>query len=194
MDDSDLECDLGDSEMLDDASEETWYASPASPLQVTHVGIGDIPSTSSRRAELVTPVAKRDQREQSLGLDRICGDGYRSTSPHVDSPARLARTSEQDTSNDEITNRSGVLANIEGIFEAMADVLLNERGHLSVAIKTRPLSRVQPRDSTNAAHTHTESVQHLRFPGKNEKEAWRFGERSMRPSFWRDDTDTAQLS
>jgi hypothetical protein len=86
------------------------------------------------------------------------------------------------------------MAKIESIFEAMLDVLLNERGQLTVAITNRPLSRGQPHNTTNAAQANAESVHYLCFPGKTEKEAWRFGERGMRSSFWRFVTDTAQLS
>jgi hypothetical protein len=173
MDDPDVAYDLSDSEMLDDASEEAWYASPASALQMAHVVNGHTSPGSPRHTESATSIST---------ANRSCGDEDRPACPHVDSPAHLARTSEQDASNDEITTRPGVLAKIEGIFEAMIDVLLNERGQLSVAIKTRPSSRGQPRDPTNAAQTHAESVQHLCFPGKTEKEAWRFGKRGMRSS------------
>jgi hypothetical protein len=194
MDDSDLEYDLSDSEMLDDASEEAWYASLASPLQVAHVLDGDTSSGSSHHIEPATSVSNHDEREPSIATKRHCGDEDLPTFPPVDPPAYLARKSEQDTSNGETANRSGVLAKIESIFEAMLDVLLNERGQLTVAIKTRPFSRGQPRDPTNTAQRHAESVQHLCFPGKTEKEAWRFGERGMQSPFWHHDTDTAQLS
>lgn len=193
MDDFDSECDaLSDSEMLDGAPEEAWYASPPPPLQVAHLVNGDIPSGGVPCTELTTS-AVIEKYQSSTGLDMLCGGEDHPASPHVDSPARVAPPSQQDTSKHEVINRSDVLAKIESIFEAMVDVLLNERGQLSVAIKTRPLSRGQPRDSTNTAQTHVESVQHLCFPGKTEKEAWRFGERGMRSSFWRHDTDNAQL-
>jgi hypothetical protein len=192
MDDFDLEWDLSDSEMLDGASEEAWSAS-ASPPHVAHVGSGDIPSGNSHRTGPVTSIGNCDEHESSTGSDITGGDDHRPASPHVDLPTHVARPSQQDISKDEVGNRPNVLAKIESIFEGMVDVLLNERGQLSVAIKTRPLSRGQPRDFTNIAQSHTESVQHLCFPGKTEKEAWRFGER-VPWSFRRHDTDTAQLS
>jgi len=176
MDDSELECGLSDSEMLDDASEEAWYAS-ASPLQVVHVVDGDASSGHIHRIQPATSVDNPDQCQPSTGPGRLCGDADSPASPHVDTPARLARASEQDVSKDEVGNRLNVLAKIESIFEAMVDVLLNERGQLCVAIKPRPRERGQPHDPINAAQTHVESVQHLCFPGKTEKEAWRFGER-----------------
>jgi len=192
MNDFDSECDVpSDSEMLDDASEEAQYASP---LQVTLVVNGDIPSGSSHRVEPTVSAINCKGSQPSTGLDMLCGGEDRPASPRVDSPAYVAPPNQQDISKDEVANRPSVLAKIESIFEAMIDVLLNERGQLSVAIKTRPVSRGRPRDPTDAAQTHTESVQHLCFPGKTEKEAWRFGERGMRSSFWRHDTDTAQLS
>lgn len=193
MDDFTLEWDLSDSEMLDGASEEAWYATASTP-HVADVVNGDIPSGNSHRVEPVTFTSNCDEREPSTGSDIIGGDDHRPASPHVDLPTHVAPPSQQDISKDEVGNRSNLLAKIESIFEAMVDVLLNERGQLSVAIKTRPLSRGQPRDSTNTAELHAESVQHLCFPGRNEKEAWRFGEGGMRSSFRSHGTDTAQLS
>ena len=193
MGDFDFECNLSGSEMLDDAPEEAWYAT-ASPLQVAHVVNGDVPSGSPHRIEPVVSDIVRKESQPSTGFDMLCGDEGRPAAPHVDSPTHVAPSSHQDISKDEMGNRLNVQAKIESIFEAMVDVLLNERGQLSVAIKTRPISRGQPRDSTNTAQTYTESVQHLCFPGKTEKEAWRFGEHGMPSSFWRYDTDIAQLS
>ena len=155
---------------------------------------GDIPSGNSHRVEPVTSTSNCDEREPSTGSDIIGGDDRRPASPHVDSPTHVASPSQQDISKDEVGDRSNVLAKIESIFEGMVDALLNERGRLRIAIKSRPLSRGQPRDSTNTTQLHAESVQQLCFPGKNEKEAWRFGERCMRPSLWSHITDTAQLS
>lgn len=71
----------------------------------------------------------------------------------------------------EASSRVDVLAKIEGIFEAMTDVLLNERGQLSIALKTKPSAANV--DTANAAQSG--SIQHIRFPGNNEREAWRFG-------------------
>jgi len=75
------------------------------------------------------------------------------------------------------TGTTNVLAKIESVFEAMADVLLNERGQLSIELATRSrVSRqyIDPLDSTTAQSI---AVQRLFFPGKSEREAWRFGER-----------------
>jgi len=191
MDDFALDCDFSDAEMLDDALEEARYASPAPTLQVAHVVSGDTSSGKSHRIEPATSVVDHNEYEWPTGVGKACGDESRPASSHLNSPGHVARTTEQDVSKHEVGNRSNVLAKIESIFEAMVDVLLNERGQLSVAIKTRPLSRVQPRDPTNAPQTHAESVQQLCFPGKTEKEAWRFGERGMRSPFWRHETDTA---
>lgn len=193
MDGPEVEYDLSDSEMLDDASEEAWHASPASPLQMADVVNGDT-SGNSHCTKPTAFVVDHNLCRPSTGLDRLCGDEERPDSPHVDSPAQLARSSQQDVSKDEVGNQPNILAEIESIFESMVDVLLNERGQLTVAIKTRTLSRGQPCDAVNAAQIHAESVQHLSFPGKTEKEAWRFGERDMRSSLWHRETDTAQPS
>jgi len=137
MGDAELEYDLSDSEMLDDASEEAWYAS-ASPLQVAHVVDGGASSGQNHRIQAATSIDNPDKCQPSTGLDSLCSDEDSPASPHVDSPAHLARANEQDVSKDEVGNRSSVLAKIESIFEAMVDVLLNERGQLCVAIKPRP--------------------------------------------------------
>jgi hypothetical protein len=71
---------------------------------------------------------------------------------------------------------SSVLARMESIFEAMADVLLNERGQLSVEIATRPRASRQHLDPVDSAPAQSNPVQRLCFPGKSEREAWRFGE------------------
>jgi hypothetical protein len=195
MGDFDFECDaLSDSEMLDGAPEEAWYASPITPLQVAQVVNGDIPSGNVHCTEPAESAVNLEKGQSSTGLDMLLGGEGRPSSPHVDSPAHVAPQNQQDFAKHEVGDRSNVLAKIESIFEAMVDVLLNERGPLSVAIKTRPLSRGRPRDPANIAQTHTKSVQHLCFPGKTEKEAWRFGEHGMRSSHWRHDADTAQLS
>ena len=170
MDGPEVEYDLSDSEMLDDASEEAWYASPASPLQMADVANGDT-SVNSHCTKPTASVVDHNICRPSPGLDRMCGDEERPDSPHIDSPAQLARSSQQDVSKDEVGNQPNILAKIESIFESMVDVLLNERGQLTVTIKTRPVSRRH--------QTHAESVQQLCFPGKTEKEAWRFGERGI---------------
>jgi hypothetical protein len=69
-----------------------------------------------------------------------------------------------------------VLARIESIFEAMADVLLNERGQLSVELVTRPRASRQNIDLMDSTPAQIVAVQRLCFPGKTEREAWRFGE------------------
>ncbi|KAM0717806.1 hypothetical protein Q7P37_006138 [Cladosporium fusiforme] len=70
-------------------------------------------------------------------------------------------------------SRIDVIAKIESIFESMTDVLLNERGHLSIALvaKTTAKPKVASSDSITA---QPESIQYIRFPGRSEREAWRF--------------------
>ena len=188
MDDPDFECDLSDSEMLDDAPEET-----ASPLQAIHEVDDDMMPEQTHHTEPTAPNVNRDEYAKPTASDRLPGSDDNPASPRADAPAHLERAGQQNISKSESNIRSDIMAKIEGIFEAMVDALLNERGQLSIALRTRPSSRSQQRDSTNAAQTYTESVQHLCFPGKTEKEAWRFGERGML-SLRRHSTNTAQLS
>ena len=64
------------------------------------------------------------------------------------------------------------IANIEAVFERMADAMLNDRNELSITLKVR---------NSKAKGQHTSSVddgrtKRIGFPGKTEDEAWRFGE------------------
>lgn len=179
MDDPNFECDLSDSEMLDDASEEALYASFALPLQAIHEVDDDMRSEQTHYTEPAAPIVNDDKCAEPTASNKLSGSDDNPASPHADDPAPLERAGQQSISKSESNVRSDVMAKIEGIFEAMVDVLLNERGQLSIALRTRPSSRGRQRDSTHAAQTCNESVQHLCFPGKTEKEAWRFGERGM---------------
>jgi hypothetical protein len=169
MDDSDLQCSSSDSEMLDDVLEEAFPAALASPSEVAHVLDEDVTSEHPHHAEPAASIVDHDMCSQASRTDRIHGDEDSPASPHV-------RAHSPDVSKGDAASSSSVLAKIENIFEGMLDVLLNERGQLSIAIKTRPTSRQQQLDSTSASQTPTEAVQLLCFPGKTEKEAWRFGE------------------
>ena len=193
MDDPGSECNLSDHEMLDDASEEALYASFALPLHAIHEVNEDILLEQTHYTEPTAPNVNHDEYAKPTTSDRLSGSDDNPASPHADAPAPSERGGQQDISKSESNVRSDIMAKIEGIFEAMVDALLNERGQLSIALRTRPSSRSQQRDSTNAAQTYIESVQHLCFPGRTEKEAWRFGEPGMRSSR-RHNTNIAQLS
>lgn len=176
MDDSDFECFLSDTEMLDDAPEDANIAAFASPLQVAHIVSEGLPSHQAHCTEPAATIVDHDACLQLNSSDNVCGDEDCLASPHVDTPIHTMQESQPNILNDKAGSGSNVLAKIESIFEAMLDVLLNERGQLSVAIMTRPQSQRQQFTSTIASQTHAESVQHIHFPGKTEKEAWRFGE------------------
>jgi hypothetical protein len=172
MDNSDLQCCSSDSEMLDDVLEEAFPAALASPSEVAHVVDEDFTSEHPHHAESAASIFDHDMCSQASRPERIHGDEDRPASLHV-------RAHSPDVSKGDAGSSSTVLAKIENIFEGMLDVLLNERGQLSIAIKTRPTSRQQQLDSTRTSQTPTEAVQLLCFPGKTEKEAWRFGECDM---------------
>jgi hypothetical protein len=186
MDDFDLQCYTSDSEMLDDVLEETYPAAFASPVQLANVVDEDVTLMQPHHAEPAASTVDHDMCSQASHSDRIRGDENGPSSPHV-------RACSPDVSKGDVGSSSPVLAKIENIFEGMLDVLLNERGQLSVAIKTRPSARQQQLNSNIAAQTPTEAVQVLCFPGKTEKEAWRFGECDMPGTFQRG-TDISQLS
>jgi hypothetical protein len=186
MDDSDLQCYSSDSEMLDDVLEEAYPAAFASPVQLANVVDEDVTLMQPHHAEPAAYTVDHDMCPQVSRPDGVCDDADTLASPHV-------RARSPDVSEGDVGSSSSVLAKIENIFESMLDVLLNERGQLSVAIKTRPRSRQQQLDSASASQTPAESIQHLCFPGKTEKEAWRFGKCDM-PGAFRRGTDIAQLS
>jgi hypothetical protein len=186
MDDYNLDGDLSDFEMLDDASDEVSYASLAEPsAYVAQVVDGGTASEQPQCSEDAAFVVYRKEYSSSLG-----GHDDRSASPQADFSTHPERSYQQDVPKDEKDIRSDVLAKIEGIFEAMVDVLLNERGQLSIEIKTRSRSRIEQHDQPDTFRAHTESIQQLCFPGKTEKEAWRFGKRGMPLSRYHLNTDT----
>jgi hypothetical protein len=172
MDDFDPQCYSGDSEMLDDVLEEACPGAFASSSEVAHVVDEDVTSEQPHHAEPAASIVGHDMCSEASRTKSISGDEIRSSSPHV-------RARSPDASKSDVGSSSGVLAKIENIFEGMLDVLLNERGQLSIAIKTRPTSRQQQLDSASASQIPAESIQQLCFPGKTEKEAWRFGECDM---------------
>jgi hypothetical protein len=172
MDNSDLQCCSSDLEMLDDVLDEAFPAALASPSEVAHVVDEDFTSEHPHHAEPAASIFGHDMCSQASRPERIHGDEDRPASLHV-------RAHSPDVSKGDAGSSSTVLAKIENIFEGMLDLLLNERGQLSIAIKTRPTSRQQQLDSTRTSQTPTEAVQLLCFPGKTEKEAWRFGECDM---------------
>jgi hypothetical protein len=185
MDDSELHCHLSDSEMLDDAAGDTY----SSPLQVaTHVFDEE---AMSKQVHCTEPVAAIDDPATyplSDALDGTHDDQNQPASPCVMSLSHRDRASQLNDLKTGVGSGSDVLARIESIFEAMLDVLLNERGQLSIAIITRPSSRRQQLNSTIA---NTDSVQHMCFPGRTEKEAWRFGQYGLKVC--RRGADIAQL-
>lgn len=70
-----------------------------------------------------------------------------------------------------------VIDKIEAVMEQMVDALLNDKTEISITVKTRRATSTTksskhanggPRDATAPSRT-------LRFPGKSEDEAWRFG-------------------
>jgi len=190
MDDFDLDGDLSDFEMLDDVSDGASCASLAEPsAQVALVVDGGTASKQSQCSEDAAFILTRKEYLRSLG-----GDDDRSASPQADFPTHAERAYQQHIVRSEKGIRSDILAKIEGIFEAMVDVLLNERGQLSIEIKTRSRSRIEQHNQTHATQADTETIQQLCFPGKNEKQAWRFGKRGMPSSQWHLNTNTAQLS
>ncbi|TLD35479.1 DNA topoisomerase IV alpha subunit [Venturia nashicola] len=68
---------------------------------------------------------------------------------------------------------SGVRDRVETIFEQQLDAISSDDEHLSVTVKTRAVSRpsTSVSDSVGDAAPRTRTFQ---FPGKHEKEAWRY--------------------
>lgn len=176
MNDYEPQCHSSDSEMLDDTAGDAYTAALASPLQVAHVVDED---ALSEQAHCIGPVAVVENPNTYSLSDAVNGirDGQNQSGfSRLMSPSHGDRASQPDYFETDVGSVTDVLARIESIFEAMLDVLLNERGQLSIAIITRPTSRRQRLESPIA---HADSVQHICFPGKTEKEAWRFGQYSL---------------
>jgi hypothetical protein len=168
---------VSDDEMLDDSPQ---YQYDELPLPLEAVDAADMTS-SSKLDHNIPPVlqASRDRTASpnlasSPGLE---GDDESVFASRVRPPADQQRTVLA-ASPEEVTLTAGtsVVARIERIFEAMADVLLNERGQLSVELVTRPRVNRQHIDPIDSTPVQSHPVQRLCFPGKSEREAWRFGE------------------
>jgi hypothetical protein len=176
MDDSEFQCYSSDSEMLDDMLEEAYPAAFASPVQLVNVVDEDVTLEQPHQPEPAASNVDHVVCPQASLPEMISGDEDGLDSPHAVASPHFERARSSDVLKSDIGSSSSVLAKIENIFEGMLDVLLNERGQMSIAIKTRPTSHQQQLDSTRATQTLTDAVQLLCFPGKTEKEAWRFGE------------------
>ena len=162
-----------DDEMLDDASQ---YDEPSLSLHTVDAVDGissqpdhNIPPDSRNPTTCPSPASSQDLEEDYEGIF-----ASRVHPPAGEEQTVLAASPEDVTP----TIDTSVLARIENIFEAMADVLLNERGQLSVELVTRPRVSRQNIDLTNSTPAQSAAAQRLCFPGKTEREAWRFCEKS----------------
>lgn len=70
--------------------------------------------------------------------------------------------------------KGNVISKVESIFEGMVDVLLNERGHLFLALASRPTLQ-RPKGIVIDTPSPSQHAQQICFPGRDENEAWRFG-------------------
>jgi meiotic recombination protein SPO11 len=170
---------FSDDEMLDDALH-SQYDELTSSLAA--VDAADV--TSSKPDLDISPVlhASRDQTASPNLASSPGLVGYDESvfASRVHPPADQQQTVFA-ASPEEVTPTAGtsVVARIENIFEAMADVLLNERGQLSVELVTRPRVSRQHHDTADSTSAQSVAVQRLCFPGKTEREAWRFGEHDL---------------
>jgi hypothetical protein len=170
---SDVQCSgsFSDEEMLDDASQYDEL-----PLSLHTVDAAD--GVSSQPDHNVLPASGNPTACPSpASPNDLEGDYEGIFASRVHLPAAEQQTvlaaSPEDVTP---TVGTGVLARIENIFEAMADVLLKERGQLSVELVTRPRASRQKIDLMDSPPAQSVAVQRLCFPGKTEREAWRFGE------------------
>jgi hypothetical protein len=179
MDDVQCNDSFSDDEMLDDAPESQYDELPLSLPAADDADINppkpDHDIRDACREQIASPnLASSPEFE---------ADDERMFSSRVHPPADQQQTIVS-ASPEEVTIVAGtsVLARIENIFEAMADVLLNERGQLSVELVTRPPARRQHIDHIEATPAQNVVVHRLCFPGKTEREAWRFGEHDLAAS------------
>lgn len=168
---------FSDSDMLDAASEAS-YSAPVSPLSRPWEHIDT--NTSSEWGVPTTPSVHDDANGGNhRSWSRSSGETFSrqspATPPKVMLPGDRVPATEASPKVD-VASKSSVLGKIEAIFESMADVLLNERGQLSLDLMTRATNQKRRLDANDTVTAPTESVQHICFPGRNEREAWRFGE------------------
>jgi hypothetical protein len=174
----DVQCDdsFGDDEMLDDLPESQH---DELPISVSAANV-----TFSKPDHDILP-ASDASKDPTAGHSPASSQGLEADDGSIFSSRVYPRAGEQQAAlaatPEDVTPAAGtsVLARIENIFEAMADVLLNERGHLSVELVTRPRVNRQRIDPVDLASTPSNPVQRLCFPGKSEREAWRFGEHDL---------------
>lgn len=77
-----------------------------------------------------------------------------------------------------------VITKIEDIFESLLDRIINEKKCLVLHIKSRGKKGGQTLDAATGAIRNTRNVEakEITFPGKTQKEAWKFGK-----CFWGSD-------
>lgn len=70
-----------------------------------------------------------------------------------------------------------VITKIEDIFESLLDCIKNEKKSFVLHIKSRPKNGSHTLDSATGAIRNTGNVEtkEIRFPGKTQSEAWKFG-------------------
>lgn len=167
---------FSDSDMLDAASEAS-YSTPASPL----LGPGEHIETdsSSQQGHSTASCVHADGDGGKYGArSQTPGEVFDGQNPGAPPEVIPPHERVQGTvAGPKVgaASSAAVLAKIEATFESMADVLLNERGQLSLDLMTRPTNQKQRLDLNDTAAAPTESVQHIHFPGKSKREAWRFG-------------------
>jgi len=165
MDDVQCSDSLSDDEMMDDALR-LEYDEPISSRIIDAVD-----TCSPKQDRGFPPAVHHVMDPTESALSQLLARNHEITTPAADSRLGLAVNREDITSSG-----TSVLAKIESIFEAMADVLLNERGQLSVELATRSRASSQHFDHTNSNPAQGIAIHRVCFPGKTEREAWRFGE------------------
>jgi hypothetical protein len=180
MDDIQYSDSSSDDEMLDDTAQSRYDELQFSPHAVNAAEVTspkpDHDVSSAMHTAMDPTASPSPACSQDLEGDYEGIFASRVHPPAVQQQFALAASPEDVTPTIDMS----VLARIENIFEAMADVLLNERGQLSVELVIRP--RVSRRDIDLMDSTQSVAVQRLCFPGKTEREAWRFGEHGLAAS------------
>lgn len=75
------------------------------------------------------------------------------------------------------TQAGAVITKIEDIFESLIDCITNEKKCLVLRLKSRGKPGRRALDSATGAIINTENMEakEITFPGKTQKEAWKFG-------------------
>ena len=167
MDSDDFEDLFMRGDLLPDSSQESL------PKAATNLSFGD------------TCLSGEGARATPVGLDSempILSHGYldcpqspdMDNKPSLECPATPALIVERP----DVTVQASAASprdQIESAFENVVDAMLNEKTEISITLKTRPATTNPQKTSEAVPSLNEVKYKRICFPGRTEREAWRFG-------------------